>query len=200
MLDEIEFQIRFLLYCVHWSKKRLGLVKRATAEREIQCQVMVIPNTKEIKFRWVISRFVFIELSLKSKGRLWRVQQQFLAGLSWTRSGSSYGLKRHPKTFHRDLHLRLTRSAHNLAHWHSSLFPPKSVVSAVFVHYSCVHFEGNSAPPPVCEWSPKVSWCHTKVKHGRHRLMSGYAPQMHNLNSKMHNFCSETKTKRKVEL
>ena len=53
MLDEIEFQIRFLLYCtcVYWSKKRLGLVKRATAEREIQCQVMVIPNTKEIKFR-----------------------------------------------------------------------------------------------------------------------------------------------------
>ena len=80
---------------MYWSKKRLGLVKRATAEREIQCQVMVIPNTKEIKFRWVISRFVFIELSLKSKGRLWRVQQQFLAGLSWTRSGSSYGLKRH---------------------------------------------------------------------------------------------------------
>ena len=36
--------------------------------------------------------------------------------------------KRHSKTFHRDLHLRLTRSAHNLAHWHSSLFPPKSVV------------------------------------------------------------------------
>ena len=79
---------------MYWSKKRLGLVKRATAEREIQCQVMVKIN-KEIKFRWVISRFVFIELSLKSKGRLWRVQQQFLAGLSWTRSGSSYGLKRH---------------------------------------------------------------------------------------------------------
>ena len=49
---KLNFKLGFYCtVCVYWSKKRLGLVKRATAEREIQCQVMVIPNTKEIKFR-----------------------------------------------------------------------------------------------------------------------------------------------------